>query len=347
MGDILDKIEHYEKQILAEKSFIKSPNSYIYDMTEIEVEGELTEYFKAIVVKNSEFLIDMQNRIAQKEREISGLTPIAPIPQPTPQESIFPPIKEDPKEPTENIKKLISMIEHSLFDDDIKKVIDNLTDEERIRIKLHFLKQLISIKQQIRNSVLLDSAFNISQLQDDLTKAELAIELLGKPKQEEKQTETPEEELSKIILVPNLRTNNSYLFEDISSYLDSRKEIKNAVDKILDGYFLRTKDTKILESYKSQKLYEYKHPNGIRILYVVNNGYIFICSLFFKDKQKSIRITNYYDEAVNRYLSCVDYFKENMSSPDFYIEQAEYTGRINAILDTGITLQKKVGDQYE
>ena len=87
-------------------------------------------------------------------------------------------------------------------------------------------------------------------------------------------------------------------------------EIKLILEKIVDGYFLRTKDTKAIEGYQ-ENLYEYKHPNGIRVLYVVEGNIIIICSLFMKDKQKSSRISNEYDDPINITLS----FNSNSVSP--------------------------------
>ena len=117
--------------------------------------------------------------------------------------------------------------------------------------------------------------------------------------------------------------------------------IRLIFEKIIDGYFLKTKDTKGIEGY--QNLYEYKHPNGIRILYIADGNIITICSLFMKDKQKSTRITNEYEEAIRRYSEVEQYIQENFTNPDFHIEQAELVGEIFSLLD-GIALSKKVGE---
>ena len=87
----------------------------------------------------------------------------------------------------------------------------------------------------------------------------------------------------------------------------------------------------------------YKHPNGIRVLYLVQGSIIIICSLFMKDKQKSTRIANEYEEAISRFYESEQYILENFNNPDFHIEQAELVGEIFTLLD-GITLSKKVGE---
>ncbi len=62
-----------------------------------------------------------------------------------------------------------------------------------------------------------------------------------------------------------------------------------------------------------------------------------------KDKQKSTRIANEYEEAISRFYESEQYILENFSNPDFHIEQAELVGEIFTLLD-GITLTKKVGE---
>jgi predicted nucleotidyltransferase len=64
-----------------------------------------------------------------------------------------------------------------------------------------------------------------------------------------------------------------------------------------------------------------------------------------KDKQKSTRIANEYEEAISRFYESEQYILENFNNPDFHIEQAELVGEIFTLLD-GITLSKKVGEEY-
>jgi hypothetical protein len=63
-----------------------------------------------------------------------------------------------------------------------------------------------------------------------------------------------------------------------------------------------------------------------------------------KDKQKSSRISNEYDEAISRYYSVRNYVVDNFNNPDFHIEQQELVGEIYELLDVP-TLSKKVGDE--
>ena len=63
-----------------------------------------------------------------------------------------------------------------------------------------------------------------------------------------------------------------------------------------------------------------------------------------KDKQKSSRIANEYEEAITRYYKVRNYIVENFNNPDFHIEQAELIGELFQVLE-GTTLSKKVGDE--
>jgi hypothetical protein len=63
-----------------------------------------------------------------------------------------------------------------------------------------------------------------------------------------------------------------------------------------------------------------------------------------KDKQKSSRIANEYEEAITRYYRVKDYIVENFNNPDFHIEQSELVGEMFQLLE-GNTLSKKVGDE--
>jgi hypothetical protein len=63
-----------------------------------------------------------------------------------------------------------------------------------------------------------------------------------------------------------------------------------------------------------------------------------------KDKQKSTRITNEYDEAISRYHNVREYVTSNFTNPDFHVEQSELIGEIYQTIDV-VTISKKVGDE--
>lgn len=342
MKNILDKIERFEKQILNEPGFILAPNSYIFDMTEIEAEGEFTEYFRAICYRNTELLFRKKEELDALRKTIEELKPIVadtPVAEVTPTEDT-----EANRETKRDISNYIAVLENGLFDDESKTLLESLTHEDRIRVKLYFWKKVILLRKQIRQMMMIDPTQDIKSLQDLLVQYELTVEYLKDLTKETEKDDVESSELSRIIFVPDLKNKSSYILGDIVNYLDNRKEIKNVIDKIVEGYFLKTKDTKAIEKYKEHKLYEYKLPNGIRVLYVVNGGYVYICSLFYKDKQRSIRIDSNYEDAVNRFYSSIDYIRENINNPDFYIEQDEYLAGINEVLDVGMSITKRIGE---
>jgi len=88
-----------------------------------------------------------------------------------------------------------------------------------------------------------------------------------------------------------------------------------------------------------EKLYEYKRTNGIRVMFVKRGNEIYICSLFYKDKQRSTKITSYYEEAIRRFNSFIN--TQDITSPDFEIEQKELIGLIYGEIEPSTSLTKK------
>lgn len=171
--EILDKIAMFEKQILAETEFIKTPNSYIFDMTDIEVEGEFTEYFKAIIYRNAEIILEKITKYKQRMKELSELKPIQ-VPKSESNENTLSNDSEvtevEPRSDRRDISKYISTLEHSLFEDETKMIISALPKEEKIRLKLYFLKRMLELKKEIRVSVMLDPTKDIGDSQNDRTR---------------------------------------------------------------------------------------------------------------------------------------------------------------------------------
>ena len=138
-----------------------------------------------------------------------------------------------------------------------------------------------------------------------------------------------------IVFAPNGKR-STYIFEDIVEFTEKSKEIKLIIDKLRDGYFLKTKDTKSIEGYQ-ENIYEYKHPNGIRVLYVVEGNIIIICSLFMKDKQKSSRISNEFEESISRYYASRDYIVNNfglfLMTNERFVSNIDMDDKVRTLLD--------------
>ena len=245
--------------------------------------------------------------------------------------------------PKNRTKKDVSDKAETLFytldEKEFTSFMSNISLEEKNYIKLEMLKRIIEFKLKIKEQIVFNPGCDISKIQEDLNRARQVLTLLNEEKIEEENIE--EKENSKVLILPN-KKNNTYLYDDICDNIESAKEIKNTIDKVIDGYFLKTKDIKPILG-KTEKLYEYKHPNGIRILYIVlPNDYVVITGLFYKDKDKSTRIEAFYDESINRYLYFKDYINSNIENPEFHIEQAELIGNIFDLFEK--TIKKEKGE---
>lgn len=334
---ILDK---FQNDLALKDSFIADIYNYIYDeipdiTSEIMVEclRIITWHNKQIIESRKEQLYQ-QSETMKKAKAIIEPSPVEETESPCPKEVILPERKD--------VSTYVDLLSFSSLDEETEKKVSGLSHEAIKRIKLIFLQKKLTLEKKIKTVIMGNPSFAIAPMQQELQKIKEVFLFL---EQLEAKEETHSEEIaySNIILLPNGRT--SYFFEDIQNYVSSKKEIKNTFDKIIDGYFLKTRDTKPIEGINGVNLYEYRHPNGIRILYVAENNYIFICSLFYKDKQKSIKIENYYAEAVRRYQSSIASILVNLNNPDFFIEQDEFIGQINTLLETGNSLVKKEGDK--
>lgn len=340
MANEMERAEKFEKMISKVDTFILGATSFLYDNIEDPNTQEIIECTRAIVYSNLEYL-DKQEASLEKLRQTMSTVALitASIVEPS-----LPPQKDKPaRKEYKNLQELIDLITYSYLDEETIHILESLSHEDIVRIKLHFYKLIIETKKAIREKTIYNPQEDIRELQSNLDTYTLIVETISELEQKEQIVEVEEEkEYSNIVFAPN-RHRSTYIHEDIEEFTDKSKEIKLIIDKLVDGYFLKTKDTKGIEGYQ-ENLYEYKHPNGIRILYIVEGNIIIICSLFMKDKQKSSRISNEYDEAISRYYKVRDYIIENFTNPDFHIEQAELVGEIYQTLD-GITLSKKVGDE--
>ncbi len=338
MEDIT-RIEKFEKEISNISYFIDTPISYLYDHIESPTNLEVIECLRAIIYNNQAYL-------ESKASEISKLRDLINIPFQSNKTEVkeFLSNQEELKQEKKqkDLSDYIKLILFSELNEETSKKLSSLSKEDKISIKLHFLKLINETKKAIKESILKNPFEDIRKLQSDLSIYELAIEFIRELDMEELLVESQEEQLSRIIFAPTTH-NTTHIFDDIINYKENKKEIKNIIDKLVDGYFLQTKDIKSIEGLKTSNLYEYRHPNGIRILYVVHKGLIFICSLFYKDKQKSTKIESYYEDAIKRFNSCKDYVLDNYANPDFYIEQDELLGQIYSFVDD-LSYSKKVGE---
>lgn len=339
MANEMERVEKFEKMVAKVDGFIQGATSFLYDNIEDPDTQEIIECTRAIVYSNLEYLDKREASIDKLRQTMATVSPIT--------ESIVEPTLPTKKVKTSrkeyrNIQELIDLVTYSYLEEETTRILESQSHEDIVRIKLHFYKLIIETKKAIRESITLNPQADIRELQSNLEVYTLIVETISELEKKEESFESEEKEYSNIVFAPNGHR-STYFYDDIYEYPEKSKEIKLIVDKLIDGYFLKTKDTKSIEGYQ-ESLYEYKHPNGIRVLYVVEGNIIIICSLFLKDKQKSTRISNEYEEAITRYYKVKDYIVENFNDPSFHIEQAELLGEIMQVLE-GTTLSKKVGDE--
>lgn len=340
MANEYERVENFEKMLKDLDCYISSPTTFLYDQIEDPTLQEIVECSRAIALNNFYYVTDKKESNEKLLASITGAKAI--VESPTISILASPKNAESIRE-KKDFPEILELLVYSSFSDESMKILENMSSEDLKILKLQLYKLILDTKQEIKQNILLNPGADIKSLQDKLNKYELILDMLIKKSitvEPKVSSETPQE-YSNIIFVPNSKK-STYFYEDISEYSERFKEIKLILEKIVDGYFLKTKDTKPIEGYQ-EKLFEYRHPNGLRILYVVTGNIINICSLFIKDKQKSSRITNEYAEAISRFYESKNYIEENFNNPDFHIEQAELVGEIFSLLD-GVTLSKKVGE---
>lgn len=341
MANEFERIENFEKLIESINYYISNPTTFLYEQIEDPTLQEIVECSRAIALNNYYYISDKRENNEKLLASLTGATVIVA----SPTISVLTPPKEKiVQRKQKDLSEILELIIYSNLSDETMKILENISQEDFKLLKLQIYKLILDTKQMIRQSILTNPTADISSLQDKLNTYELVLEIAStelKTTHKEDQEEEFTSEYSNIIFAPNNKK-STYLYEDISEYSARAKEIKLIFEKLVDGYFLKTKDTKPIEGYQ-EKIFEYKHPNGIRILYIVTGNIITICSLFMKDKQKSSKIANEYDEAIARFYECKNYIEKNFNNPDFHIEQAELVGEIFSLLD-GITLSKKVGE---
>lgn len=344
----MNNFEKIAKTIIEETNYITNPDQYIDEkLSSLACEispSEKCDLYFLILEHNQKKLKKLQSKISELEnkKNISTQKPrikvnILPndlssnqLPQISGDDSLS-------KSRIDNI--LLATPENQV------NMIKSLTEKELILFKLYLLKKKNELQKELREVITINPFQDITSLQQELININNLLKLKLSPKVEIKEDEKESPTTHTKIVFVRSASNQSYFASDITSYPERQKEIKIIVDKIMSGFFLDRKGIKSLEGYNN--LHEFSSPNGARVLYSLINDNICIISLFWKDKQKSKKITSYYVEAKNRFASQEQYLKDNIGTADFEIEQLEIIGQINSLVDSEYKLAKKVGDNNE
>lgn len=337
----MDYLDQFVDDVNTDDIFITSAKDYILKHLHSPSLEEYIECLHVVIINNQNYNEWQEKEISNLNQLIANAKPLVEQQSSSLSSSTLP--ENPPISEKKNLQEAIEFITYS-NQEELKVFLKKLNKEDIIRLKLHFYKTILNLKEEINNTISQNPLADVSSKQDSLQEYMNILKTLINYKENLTSNQELPISISNIIIVPN--KNSSYLLDDIIAYKERSKEIKNAFDKIIAGYFLQTKDLKSIESTK-EHVAEYRNPNGLRILYIIKDNLIYITSLFFKNKQKSSKITNEYEEAQKRFYTSYAYIKENFTNPDFHIEQAELIGQINSFLENDMTLIKKVGDYHE
>lgn len=338
------------KRKLEKESFIENPTEYIKRNFSIYDKQLLMSFYAFIMFHNNECLVSLEAE-NQKLKSIVNMDTIYHKNNSPSAESTYQLIPETKKEIPKNIDQFLEVID--VFDDvdEIIEFMENISPNDILYIKLQLLKRIIELRKEIYD-LLKDKTPDLDNIKKLEKMLEKYVALTKKLKQAEIVQFTDEQEVEvasyvgqnqRIVFVGS-DENSTYIYKDIIDRKDDKyKDIMATITKILNGTFL--KSTKQIQSNKA-KLFEYYNPNGIRILYIVEKNIIAICSFFDKDKTKSIKISKFYDEAINRFEKNKQYILANIDKPSFWEEQKEYIGQIYGLFEEK-SLTKKRGDDYE
>ena len=338
----MDRVDKFALEMEKVDYYIYNPLSFIYEHIDDPTSSEIIECYKYIYLNNKEMIRKFREYLKGLEDKIKSVKPLVLEHNSDTKEEKIEEVTKRVED--KDLSDVIEFITYCNFDTELDIFLDTLSKDDILRIKLYFLREVKLYEEVISDTILNDYSADVSKLQSELKVYKEVLNRLIKYTKKEEVLEESKTEQSNIIILPSKKS--SYLLQDIKEYSERSKEIKNAFDKIIEGYFLRTKDLKPIREAQDS-LYEYRNPNGIRILYFVKGNYIFITSLFFKDKQKSTRISSYYDEAHNRYYNAYNYVMDNLNNPDFYIEQAELVGQIYSFLEANMVVSKRLGDKND
>lgn len=340
----MDKYDKFTNDIDT-LGYIQTPYEVIYDHMPNATTYDIVEGLRIILVHNHRITLELDKENSSINQLLTSAKPLT-LPEQTSTVT-----KE--QEPVDNTytypqnsqaQQIIDSIKYFSSNEEFANNTKNLSQDSIALIKLHLLKLIKQLERKIRTKVTIDPLCDTDNERLQLLTykgflEELTIEQEILIEAEEKQEPNNQQ---RIILLPNGK-NSTYLLEDIQNYPESYDEIFIAFENIMSKKFLGSKSIKSIKDV-GDKLYEYTRTNGIRILFIKRGNDIYVCSLFYKDKQRSIKISANYDEAIKRFNEFMS-TGEDVTSIDFDIKQKELIGLIYGEIEPSQTLSiKKDGE---
>lgn len=322
------------KQKLEKEDYISQPFTYIDSSCPEAYEQNIDFDCIALIIEHNYSIIEkLRNHYNELYEIVENAKNIDEIEYITPEEA--------PKSPEVSNEK-ITFTDYSSYVDVLLFAQENNNLEQEIKtlvlkqvplnsLKFAVYKKIKQTELELRTTIAHNPLHDITKYQKEILKLKDIIKALTpKPPVEEK-TPSKTEPKYNVIFIPN-RKNQLYIYDDIAKYLEQAKEIKVALEKLYSGVAIEAKQIKSI-SDKNEKLYEYKKPSGLRIMFIISGNNIFISLLFYKDKQRSIKIDALYDEAIKRYQNNEELLLSNLNNPNFYLDQAELIGNLDTLLD--------------
>lgn len=335
----MDKYIEFENYI-KDMEYITTPYEIIYDFFPDANSYEIIEGLRIILVHNHYITLSLDEQNDMLKKQIESSIKISPKLEPLEEQKTNSTVDNPHVYPHHNqVVQIISSLKYYQSTEEFRNNTKNLSQESIALLKLYLLKEINLLKKQIREKVNLNPLVDTdeerlqlltykSYLDELIVEQEILIE------QEETENENADEQ---IIFVPNGKL-KTYFFEDIQKYSEKYDEIYSVFENIISKKFLNSKSISTIKDM-GEKLFEYKRTNGIRVMFIKRGKEIFICSLFYKDKQRSTKITSYYEEAIRRFNTFIN--TEFPLQPEFYIEQNELIGHIYNEIEPSVTLSKK------
>lgn len=341
----MDKYTKFENDIKS-LDYIRAPYETIYDYFPNASSYDLIEGLRIILVHNHRITLGLDEESTKLQNKMENAQII------TKQEAITNQTAE-PKEPVDKphtypqntqALQIIESLKYFTTAKEFDSNTKNLPQDAIMLIKIYLLKEINRLKKLIRIKVTKDPLEDIDKERLQLLTYLEFLDTL-KIEQEiliEEEEQKDENASQNIILLPNSKS-GTYLLEDIRNYPESYDEISSAFENIMSKKFLSSKSISTIRD-KGEKLYEYKRTNGIRVMFVKRGNDIYVCSLFYKDKQRSTKITQYYEEAIRRFNSFME-LGYDVTSPDFIIEQKELAGLVYGEVEQSTSYTMKKGGE--
>ena len=323
------------KQMLEKEGYISQPFTYIEDKCPEIYEQNIDLDCIALIIEHNYAVVEkLRNRHNELLNILDDAKNINDIENEEEEQQQL----EQPK----SLKEEFSFNDYSSYVDVLLFAQENDTLEQEIKelmlkqvplnsLKFAVYKKIKQIELELRITIAHNPLKDITKYQKDILKLKALIDALTIKTTSEEKTPSKAETKYNVVFIPNNK-NQLYIYDDITKYLEQAKEIKIALDKIYSGYVIESKNIKSI-SAKNEKLYEYKTPTGLRIMFVISGNNIFVSLLFYKDKQRSIKIDALYDESIKRYQNNEELLLSNLNNPNFYLEQAELIGNLYTLLD--------------